>query len=267
MRKYILFAIIFLSGFQPVDIFAENFTLKIQDMPDFCQGDTRYGRLPKFGATHCGPVAVSNALIWLNRNGFPNLAGNSYPVAKSQFDLILEISSSKHMKTDNKKGTQPKNIVAGLEKFIKDKGYGVKIKTMGWRSKAKRIGEKPDIKWMLNSVKSNSNLILNIGWYVFGQNENIYQRTGGHYVTVVGFDTDGTYPIFYVYDPAKRDGLNKETRRCSLKNLRSDTVLRLQSGSMISASGFYELHGLKIKKNNDLAIIDGAISFTVFLKN
>ena len=44
-------------------------------------------------------------------------------------------------------------------------------------------------------------------------------------------------------------------------------MLRLQSGRIISANGFYELHGLKIKNNNDLAIIDGAISFTVFLKN
>jgi len=51
-------------------IFAESIKNKISITPDFCQGNTEYGQLPKSGSSHCAPVAVSNALIQLNKNGF-----------------------------------------------------------------------------------------------------------------------------------------------------------------------------------------------------
>lgn len=266
MKSFIYFILILLC-FSPMTIYGEKYVSKIKDMPDFCQGDTRYGKLPNLGVSHCGPVAVSNALMWLSQNGFSNIYKSKYVGAQKQYDMILTISSSEYMKTQKKKGTQPKQIVSGLEKFVNNSGYGVEIETMGWRSKSKRIGKIPDINWMLNSVKNNSNLILNIGWYIYDNANNYYHRTNGHYVTVTGFDTDGDFPNFYVHDPANRDGLSKKTIVCTPKKLRRNAKLQLKSGKTISSEGFFELQGLKVKKGNDLAIIDGAIAFTVFTDN
>lgn len=248
----------------PLASHAETYTAKIRDMPDFCQSDTRYGKLPKSGTAHCGPVAVSNALVWLSKNGFPALLRNDSAAAGSQFQLISELSSPRYMKTHAERGTKPKNVVAGLKKFVSSRGYDVQIQTMGWRSKANRVGRVPDIKWIMDSVKGTSNLILNIGWYVFDASKKVYQRTNGHYLTLVGFELENHSPVMYVHDPAERDGLSKKTTRCVVHRLQPGAELRLQSGKTISADGFYELDGVEIKEDDDLAIIDGAISFRVF---
>src|SRR5262245_52175601 len=47
-------------------------TAKISAMPDFCQVDED-GHFDNGGKVFCGPVAVSNSLVWLSQNGFPKL--------------------------------------------------------------------------------------------------------------------------------------------------------------------------------------------------
>jgi len=163
------------------------------------------------------------------------------------------------MKTSIKSGTKPKNIVAGLEHFVHDKGYYIKIETMGWRSKAKRIGKIPRLSWIKKSSIGNSNVVLNIGWYKYDYDSNTYQRTNGHYVTVVGFNEK----TIYIHDPAKRDGLMKKTLQCTVQSLRPNSQLKLKSGKSISSNGFFELKCLNIKRGNDLAIVDGAIAFKI----
>ena len=64
----------------------------------------------------------------------------------------------------------------------------------------------------------------------------------------------------YVHDPGKRDGVEKRTVACSLRELRADT--RMKGGLTISSAGFFELDGVAIKSGNDLAILDQAIAFT-----
>lgn len=240
-------------------IFAESIKNKISITPDFCQGNTEYGQLSKSGSSHCAPVAVSNALIQLNKNGFYKFTDTKNPNTYNQLGLIQQLGSSSYMKTSIKSGTKPKNIVAGLERFVHDKGYRIKIETMGWRSKAKRIGKVPSLSWIKKSSLGNSNVVLNIGWYKYDYDSNTYQRTNGHYVTVVGFNGK----TIYIHDPAKRDGLIKKTLQCTVPSLRSNSQLKLKSGKSISSNGFFELKCLNIKKGNDLAIIDGAIAFEI----
>jgi hypothetical protein len=248
---------------QPADAIPEKYIVKVAEMPDFCQGDERFGRLPTGGDTICGPVAVSNALMWLHGNGFPELLPVRRPAPRDQAALIGLLASDQYMNVSADSGTAPKQFVAGLERFATDRGYQAKIETMGWRSSAKRIAAKPDVAWMQKSAIGDWNLVLNIGWYVYQKDQNVYQRTNGHYVTVAGFERRGQDAGLYVHDPAVRDGLEKRTVTCRLRPLPKEATLRLQSGGSTSADGFFELHGVQIKRGNDLAIIDQAIAFTL----
>ena len=147
----------------------------------------------------------------------------------------------------------------GLENFVRNKGFKIQVSTMGWRSSKNRIGKTPNVNWIKRSSIGNSNVVLNIGWYKYNKNSNTYLRTNGHYVSVVGFDQN----FLFVHDPAKRDGLLKKTLKCSLHNLASNSTLQLKSGQKTSSQGYFELDCLQIKNGNDLAIIDGAIAFSI----
>ena len=240
------------------NILNANQLYKNQETPNFCQADTRYGILPNSGASYCAPVSVSNLLIYLNKKGFYNFTNTKKPTKENQFKLIKELGN--YMKTDTISGTKPKNVVAGLEHFVQDKGYNIQVETMGWRSKRNRIGKIPSVKWIKKSSIEDSNVILNIGWYKYNKISNTYLRTNGHYVSVVGFKNK----FLFVHDPAKRDGLSKKTLECSLSSLASNSALKLKSGKKTSSKGYFELNCLQIKQGNNLAIIDGAIAFSIY---
>lgn len=232
---------------------------KLAAMPDFCQEDQRHGKLPFQGSVLCAPVAVSNALVWLDENGFPNIIKGSRNKPRHQAALIRELSSERYMFTFEQSGTAPLQMIRGLRRFLADRGYGVAIESMGWRSQTHSLGEIPDLEWMLKSVQGHSNLILNIGFYKLIDDQRVYRRTAGHYVTVVGFGRDGSAVRLYVHDPGKRGGLEKRTVAGELRELRAGT--RLKGGLTRAADGFFELQGVELKSGNDLAIIDQAIAF------
>ena len=235
--------------------------VKQDNMPDVCQVDPRVEALVEDGGNMCAPAAASNALMWLAANGYPNLLGQNQSGQDAQATLIAELASSKFRNTDRSSGTSPRALVIGLERFFADRNYDVMVETMGWRSGTRRIGRVPQIEWMLKSTASDSNLILNIGWYTYDEETRIYQRIGGHYVTVAGYKQDGSRLTLFVHDPSARDGLEPHTLTCTLKPLHEGTKLRLQEGDTQDASGFFELHGIRVKRRADLGIIDGAIAF------
>lgn len=90
---------------------------KSEETPDFRQANTKYGTLPKSGASHCAPVSVSNLLIFLNKNGFDKFTNTKNLTKHDQFKLIKELGD--YMKTDIVSGTKPKNVVIGLEHFVR----------------------------------------------------------------------------------------------------------------------------------------------------
>jgi hypothetical protein len=234
-------------------------TTKLASMPDFCQEDERHGALPFDGSVLCAPVAVSNALVWLDANGFPDIIKGTRNTPRRQAALIRELSAEKYMFTFEQTGTAPLQLIRGLDRFMSDRGYRVAIESMGWRSHTKSIGEVPDVPWMLKSVEGDSNLVLNIGFYTFAEGQQVYRRTAGHYVTVAGYKRGPDATALLIHDPGRRDGLDKRTVTCELRAL--EPKARLKGGLEISAAGFFELHGVKVKAGNDLAIIDQAIAF------
>jgi hypothetical protein len=230
-------------------------------MPDFCQGDTRLGKLPRSGASYCGPAALSNTLMWLDANGFPKLVKDRADPNEKQFELIRLLGTEKYLKTDPVTGTKPKNLAYGIEHYGKEAGYSVKVETMNWRSKVRRIGRVMDRDWVIKALGNGGHVLLNIGWCL--DRGDHYHRAGGHFVTIADVKGPAEAPVFLVHDPAKRDGLKKRTVECRFVPLPADRQLKLKSGTAISTKEFYELRGVTVKKDHDLAIIDGALVFSV----
>ena len=234
---------------------------RAREMPDFCQGDTRHGQLPRSGASYCGPTALSNSLMWLDENGFPKLVKDYSDSGRKQFELAHLLGTEKYLATDPVSGTSPKNLAYGIERYVKARGYSVKVETMNWRSRVRRIGRVMDRGWVVRTIKSGGHVLLNIGWCL--DKGDHYHRANGHFVTIADVKGTTADPVFVIHDPAKRDGLEKRSLECRFVPLPAEKRLRLKSGTSTSTRGFYELRGVKVKPGHDLAIIDGATAFFV----
>lgn len=228
------------------------------EIPDFCQGDKRYGNLPYKGEPYCGPTAVSNILVYLDKRDFLNLLPAENPDGFAQFNLIRLLGTEKYMNTMLKTGTEPIDLMYGLEKFVNEQGYKIKIKWRGSHYGGNySIGEIPDIEWLHKELKENNFAILHIGWYTHNPQKDFYRRIGGHYVTVVGSKGDG----LIIHDPAVRSGTIPKDEYCTFKKLKSGILSSWQSYKERPAIGYSKLEGIKVRKDADAAIVDGVVVF------
>ena len=248
----------------------KRYVEKLSSMPDFFQADRAYGPLPRNGNAYCGPTAAANALVWLDTNGFGNLLPAARPGPKEQLELIRLLGTVEYMKTDPVNGSGPSQIMDGVKRYCFERGYRTLIEHAGWRTRSYRVADKPAIGWMLQRVEGTSSLVVNIGWYKAEEDGKTCTRTGGHYVTVVGYERGGGETWLYVHDPAKRSRKAKRTSterwpvKCQLRPLPADAALRKKAGGdTFPGEGLLILDGIPLKKGADRAIIDGAIAFAV----
>lgn len=239
-------------------------------MPDYYQADRTYGTLPNKGYSHCGPTAAANALVWLDTHGFPKLLDAAEPGPKEQFALIERLDDADYMRTHTAKGTGPAGIMRGLEKYCTERGYTPAIEYAGWRTSHRRVAERATLPWLCSGVMGRSNLIVNVGWYRAEPDGKTLTRTGGHWLTAVGYERQGDAVALIFHDPAKRTqkGKRDSIRRCPvralLKPVAADAkLLKKEGGSPLPPAGLYAVHGLRLKKGVALALLDGAIAFTL----
>ncbi|MBI3589814.1 MAG: C39 family peptidase [Candidatus Melainabacteria bacterium] len=176
-------------------------------MPDFCQADTRYGEFPKDGKHHyCAPTAVSNILVYLDTNGFPNMLAPDVPNNYDQFKLIKLLGSDKYMKSAH--GTKTSNLMSGLEKYVKERGYKISIQYKNLKHVGKYLVIDKTLKpsWIKNKLDENYECVLGVNFYSRKKKE----RIGGHYVTVVDFQDNDPLKIL-VHDPSSRSGIEPKT--------------------------------------------------------
>lgn len=233
---------------------------KVKSCPDFCQTDQRFGEMPGGGVQLCAPAAVSNALVWLDGHGFPELLEAEKPAAREQADLIRVLSSGEYMQTDED-GTTPKQLMLGLEKYVQEAGYEVAVEQKGWRSSYRRIGKVPDETWMLRSCVGNSNVLINVGFYT--RKGEDFSRVSGHWVTLVGFKSVGKERVLLVHDPAPRDGVEKKTTECRLVALPAEGRLLRKGVEPLGARGYCELSGVRLRKGAEVGIVDTVVAFRV----
>jgi len=242
------------------------YTEKVDSVPDMTQTDPA-AKLPNGGRSHCGPVAVSNSLMWLAGNGFENLSPNLQEPGKAHFEIARSLGSKKYMNTNLETGTGAGGVLEGLARYIDDKGYEYSyLKFQGWRKHPERFGlgePIPDLNWLKSGIEGNSAVSLNIGWYEYNPSTNEYARIGGHWVTLVGYGVDekgkADPAILIIHDPAPRGGKNPHDY-VRMELIDAGRLTGRQSGLPRSAKGYYKMTGgMHVKKTADFGILDCAV--------
>ena len=218
------------------------------ETPDLCQRNRAF---QQNGSMYCAPVAVSNTMHWLAQNGFPNLA------KESQVETAKTLARA--MGTD-RDGTGALEVVKGLQRYLREAGYGGKVSYIGWRSAKNRSKKRTKVKaqFLESGLGSGRGVWINIGWY--SKTKDKYRRNGGHWVTVVGARSGFDGITLKVHDPSPRSGTQKTTQTVVLEKMKSGTLLGKYKGLPMSASGLYKVRsGLRMSKRHDTAILDGAV--------
>lgn len=169
------------------------YTSLSDSIPDYYQRDMAFGGFEDGGAMYCGPVTASNALMRLYQKGHSELLTPTGDTKRDQYNLIKQLGSSDYFRTGSK-GTNPGRIASGLKKFFEDRDLDAKIDYLGWRYVRGefRTGRTvPELKLLKQGLHTHDAVLINLGWYRYDAEKNEYTRTGGHWVTLVGYGHDG----------------------------------------------------------------------------
>lgn len=226
-------------------------------MPDFYQ---RNPKLPDGGISHCGPTATSNVLVFLDTNGFPNMLKQEEPTSGDQLELINLLSSKEYMNTVYW-GTVPNELMSGLEKYVKEKGYKIRIKWVGLDGDKYTVSTSPPTPvWLKREFQNSSHTILRLGYYQKFSDGNYY-RAGGHYVTVVGFKSPNR---IYVHDPGFDSGKEPKTELYKLVLYTKGNLKGWYGEEALKGKACYKLERIDTKGRDDyLTVLDGALAFKV----
>ncbi|MEJ2609083.1 MAG: hypothetical protein P8179_03125 [Candidatus Thiodiazotropha sp.] len=202
------------------------------------------------GKQFCGPVAVSNSLVWLE-----NVQDESH-----QIELVHKLSSSEYMNTSAENGTGTGGLIRGIDKYVTEVfGRYRKLEYSGWKkcpNKYHSIIKIPTLSFMRSGLNRKGAVWLNIGFYKADKIKNEYLRVGGHWVTLVGFE--GGQLI--IHDPASRAGKSFHNDFIDYSILASGILISKKIGKQRLAKGFFRLgSGLSIPKRADTAVIDGVV--------
>ncbi len=245
---------------------SERHLAHVESTPDMSQIDRQ---LPGGGEQHCASVAVSNSLVWLARNGYPRLLDEKM----SQIELAKLLGDKAHMQTHPRNGTNTWHLLAGLDRYVKARGYAPTLQFQGWWLVQNKYRHEDamqvDLTWLLRGVEGKRAAAwINIGWYSLTDSEKqTYTRLSGHWVTLVGHDTrtfdDQTERVLIVHDPAARSpvGQHEAIRLTRLtRGKLTGVFLGMQN---IQAAGVYQLSGeLRLQPHDGekvIALLDGAI--------
>jgi hypothetical protein len=232
---------------------------KISAIPDYYQLDTSYGGFPEGGNMYCAPVSVSNSLMWLANNGFDSLAKNTADRKKDQYDLISDLAS--RMKTDADEGSSAEDILTGVAKYISDKGYkNFQLRYQGWRpctAESYTGITVPDMEWIKKGIEGKGSVWLNIAWYKYDASKDEYNRTGGHWVTLVGSGYNGNPNYLVIHDP-----ITGYTNHYVLpEKITSGRLTGEYKNLPLSAIGYYIMNN-RMRIKADYGILDGAVVLT-----
>lgn len=206
------------------------------------------------GSQFCAPVSVSNSLAWLEARG----EDQAY-----QVQLVKKLASPNYMHTKLTNGTGTVELMRGVNSHaIETWGKFNRLEYAGWRScpSGTKVAAKPTIKWMVDALHYRAAVWINVGWYVkrVGGGQVVYERTGGHWVTLVGHSNGQ----LILHDPAPRSGKRPRKEMASYAVIPNGVQTGNKRGLPVNAFGSIELiKGLAISSKANTAIIDGAVVF------
>jgi len=242
---------------------------KLAAVPDLTQTDPEL-ELPGGGNSYCGPVAVSNSLMWLAHAGCGRLLPPGDDPKAQQLELVRRLSSRRFMSTSPIGGTGAPGILKGLARYLAHAGCQYRsLKYQGWRGHPKRFStgvRTPQLEWIRAGIQGGGAAWINAGWYRRTRYHDAYRRRGGHWLTVVGVGTNeqgqDDPAVLIVHDPAPYAGTGFANEFIRIKLIESGWLL---DGKLsLPAGGYYQLTGgMHVKREGELAIMDAAVVLRV----
>lgn len=246
---------------------AKSLTIKTQtvkterkllaSIPDLSQQSPN-ADFPDNGRKYCAPVAVSNSLS----SAMGGLAESR------QIELAQTLGSAHFMNTDND-GTSSHQVLSGVDRFLGAKtqfrsavldksDFITQLEYRGQDYVARKynpnLAQSADMPWLVDGIRQEKHIWLNIGWYQ-KQGNGRFKRVGGHWVTLVGYEklgslTDGKGEFLFINDPATDRGAKREQIQVAL-------------GKLNGRSGYQLLNPGSQPSRADTAWIEGAIQLTL----
>ncbi|PTX99935.1 hypothetical protein DB346_19185 [Verrucomicrobia bacterium LW23] len=211
----------------------------------------RHESLPNGGQMYCGPAAAVNALGWL---------GQTAPLRNDTTWLAAMRELGACMNTDPVQGTTPAQLLDGLERYLREKFSPMaRISYLGCREVPGRFSEgmRPQL-WNMRSSGREA-VMVNIGWYKRIEGTSIYQRVGGHWVSLKEATLTSEGDVLVVlHDPYPRNGGREH--RTIVTPLADGTLTGGDVRGRCMARGFFKLDDRypRITKA-DCGIIDGVV--------
>jgi hypothetical protein len=235
---------------------------KVQSTPRFLQTDGDAG-FENSGDEYCAPTAISNSLMWLANHGYRSLKPSASSDKAAQIRMIKLLAGPDLMKTNPEKGTDVAEVIRGVRRYVEDAGYEIeRLKYSGWRPATKTdvAGKHPDLNAVRKAIASPHGAAwLNVGWYKYDSDSGDYIRSGGHWVTVVGYDGDA----LLIHDPSPRAGTGFSTQRITFESIDEGRLTGRQTNLPRAANGYVIVGGeMKVSKNRT-CILDGAVVMTL----
>ncbi len=238
-------------------------TEKVALMPDLCQTDEAFRATPYGGRSSCCPTSFANVLIAMDQRGFDDLVAGDVRSEEAQRTLIEQLLAKGYLHV-NKSGIGPITAMKGIERFVRERGYDARLEWQGWRRGGQfATANVVDTDWLRKGVMGQSNVVINVGWYRYNEDEDLYTRIGGHYMTLVGYRQDGNGFVYLIHDPAPRSGPGKVTHDARLVPIRSGRLAPWKQYGERPAAGHCRIEGVVVKRTADLAILDGAIRLAI----
>ena len=230
---------------------------KAAETPDFLQTDREAG-FANSGTQYCAPTAVSNSLMWLAANGYDDLRPEG-TAKRAQIAMIRTLAGAGCMKTSPSIGTDGAQLLRGVEAYVTEAGYTIEeLSHEGWRRVPSDYdaGEFPDLDDIRGSIANDRSAVwLNVGWYTYDDESGDYRRTGGHWVTVVGYVGDD----LLIHDPSPAAGSRFRTQRISLEELEEGRLTGKYANLPRDAAGYYEVGGEMAVASGRTCILDGVV--------
>lgn len=233
------------------------FTEKADAIPNICQSC-----FPKViqwqGKPHCAPAAVSNSLIWLSENGYPQLQPfRDGDALQNQAKLVNSLGEVMDT-TEN--GTSPRKVMSGLKKYFEQKKIKYKrLAAVGWRHVPEFVANdssKVTMDWIKEGIIGKGSTWILIGWCKFDSKKKNCKIYDGHWMTVVGYGQDRSGKIdpdiLIIHDPAER--ADRKNYYPKLIAGSAETI-----DDTIVAKDVFNLQGdVVLKPGADLGVIQGA---------
>jgi hypothetical protein len=232
-------------------------------MPDLCQTDEAFRTTPYGGRSSCGPTSFANVLIAMDRRGFDDLVDGDVHCKATQRTLLDQLLAKGYLAI-NKSGLGPTTAMRGIERFVRQRGYRARLQWQGWRRGGPyATAGAVDADWLRRGVIGPSNVVINVGWYRYDEDDDLYTRIGGHYMTLVSYRQDGEGFTYLIHDPAPRSGRGKVTHEARLVPIPGGRLASWKQYGERPATGHFRIEGVVIKRTADVALLDGAIRLTI----